>query len=62
MLAVLKMFGDLPSPGSLSFPLPGATLALDFPNRGETTCRLLERLEQSRLLEGAASTPPRTAR
>jgi FAD/FMN-containing dehydrogenase len=46
MLAVLKMFGDLPSPGLLSFPLPGATLALDFANRGETTSRLLETLER----------------
>ena len=39
------MFGDLPSPGLLSFPMPGVTLALDFPNRGEGTRRLLARLE-----------------
>ncbi len=46
MLAVLKMFGPLPSPGLLSFPMAGATLALDFPNRGERTVKLLKRLEE----------------
>ena len=46
MLSVLKRFGDLPSPGLLSFPMPGVTLALDFPNRGVETHRLIERLEQ----------------
>lgn len=44
-LAVLKTFGDKPSPGMLSFPLPGATLALDFPNRGNRTLALLDRLD-----------------
>jgi FAD/FMN-containing dehydrogenase len=45
MLAVLKMFGDVPSPGMLSFPLAGTTLALDFPNRGGVTRQLLGELE-----------------
>ncbi len=44
-LAVLKTFGDRPSPGLMSFPLHGATLALDFPNRGEKTLALFERLD-----------------
>ena len=44
-LAVLKTFGAPASPGLLSFPRPGATLALDFRNRGEDTLRLFERLD-----------------
>lgn len=44
-LAVLKTFGERQSLGMLSFPQPGVTLALDFPNRGTRTLRLLERLD-----------------
>lgn len=43
-LAVLKTFGDRPAPGLLSFPMPGTTLALDFPNRGAPTLALFDRL------------------
>ena len=52
MLSVLKLFGDKPSPGMLSFPAPGATLALDFGNRGASTRALLMRLEQIVLRAG----------
>jgi L-gulonolactone oxidase len=45
VLAVLKTFGDLPSPGLLSFPRAGTTLALDFPNRGASTLKLMARLD-----------------
>lgn len=44
-LAVLKTFGDRAAPGMLSFARPGITLALDFPNRGEPTLRLFDRLD-----------------
>jgi FAD/FMN-containing dehydrogenase len=44
-LAILKTCGDLPSPGLLSFPMEGATLALDFPSRGPSTLNLLSRLD-----------------
>ena len=43
-LSVLKQFGDRVSPGLLSFPLPGVTLALDFPQRAEVNSRLFGRL------------------
>jgi hypothetical protein len=45
-LSVLKMFGDIKSPGMLSFPRKGVTLALDYPNKGQRTLELLERLDQ----------------
>jgi L-gulonolactone oxidase len=41
-LVVLKLFGTRKSPGLLSFPMAGATLALDLPNRGESTRKLLQ--------------------
>lgn len=43
-LAVIKEFGAQ-SHGGLSFPQPGVTLALDFPNYGAPLLELLERLD-----------------
>jgi len=44
-LAVLKSFGELNSPGMLSFPRAGLTLALDFPNRGTGIDQLFSQLD-----------------
>jgi FAD/FMN-containing dehydrogenase len=60
-LTVLKLFGALPSPGVLSFPLPGATLALDFSNKGESTRRLLDRLTDVVLAAGGRLYPAKDA-
>ncbi len=45
-LVVLKMMGDVPSRGLLSFPQEGATLAIDFPYQGNKTLALLSRLDE----------------
>jgi FAD/FMN-containing dehydrogenase len=44
-LVTLKAFGSRRSPGLLSFPMEGLTFTLDFPNKGLSTLRLLERLD-----------------
>jgi len=44
-LAVIKTFGGSASPGLLSFPMKGTTLALDLANRGAPTLALMERLD-----------------
>jgi FAD/FMN-containing dehydrogenase len=44
-LAVLKRCGEVTSPGLLSFPMAGASLALDFPQQDERSHRLFERLD-----------------
>jgi FAD/FMN-containing dehydrogenase len=61
-LAVLKTFGDLRSPGLLSFPRPGATLALDFPFRGEVTLTLMARLDAIVAEAGGALYPAKDGR
>ena len=60
-LAVLKTFGDRVSPGLLSFPMPGTTLALDFPNLGEATHALFERLNTIVLTAGGRLYPAKDA-
>ena len=51
----------MPSPGLLSFPRPGPTLALDFPNRGAKTVALLKRLEAMVMEAGGALYPAKDA-
>lgn len=61
-LAVLKIFGEIPAMGWLSFPRPGVTLALDFPNEGPTTFALLESLDTVVAAAGGAVYPAKDAR
>ena len=61
-LAVLKTLGDQRSPGLLSFPRPGTTLALDFPNRGPSTLALLDRLDRITLAAGGRVYPAKDGR
>ena len=59
---MLKRFGDLRSPGLLSFPRPGYTLTLDFPNRGASTLALLSELDRITVGTGGAVNPYKDAR
>jgi FAD/FMN-containing dehydrogenase len=61
-LTVLKTFGALPSPGMLSFPTPGVTLALDFPYHGEKTLQLLDKLDEIVRTNGGVVYPAKDAR
>ena len=60
-LAVLKTFGGVPSPGMMSFPRPGITLALDLANRGDATVRLLQTCDAVVREAGGAVYPAKDA-
>jgi FAD/FMN-containing dehydrogenase len=60
-LAVIKVFGDVPSPGMMSFPEPGITLALDFPIRPDVSFDLLDRLARITLEHGGRMYPAKDA-
>jgi len=61
-LAVLKRFGTVPSPGMLSFPRPGLTLAVDLAFRGRSTLDLLDALDAIVRAAGGAVYPAKDAR
>lgn len=61
-LAVLKIFGNIPSPGLLSFPRPGITLALDFPIVEQKTFKLLNNLDEIVVQASGAVYPAKDAR
>lgn len=61
-LAVLKTFGDITSPGMMSFPKKGVTLALDFPNDGAPTLALMQELDSIVLAAGGNVYPAKDAR
>ncbi|MEM7030447.1 MAG: SDR family oxidoreductase [Chloroflexota bacterium] len=61
-LNVFKTFGNIESPGMLSFPQKGVTLAIDFPNRGQATLDLLEELDQIVRLNGGVVYPAKDTR
>ena len=61
-LAVLKVFGNVKSPGLMSFPQPGVTLALDFPIKPDVTFPLFDRLASMTLEYGGRLYPAKDAR
>ena len=61
-LSVLKKFGDIASPGILSFPRKGVTLALDFANQGKKTRQLLDDLDKIVVEANGAVYPAKDAR
>ena len=62
VLTVLKVFGELTSPGMLSFPRAGITLAIDFPFRGDQTLGLLDQLDDVTRAAKGAVYPAKDAR
>jgi FAD/FMN-containing dehydrogenase len=61
-LSVLKVFGDHRPPGWLSFPRPGVTVALDFPDRGQDTLAALDTLDEITVAAGGAVYPAKDGR
>ena len=61
-LVVLKSFGDIQSKGLLSFPMPGMTIAMDFPMRGKETLTLLDQFDEILQEVGGRVYPAKDAR
>lgn len=60
-LAIIKEFGNKSSPGILSFPREGVTLALDFPNKGAVTRRTILSFYDKVLSSGGRIYPAKDA-
>ena len=61
-LAVIKTFGDAPSPGLMSFPMAGTTVALDIPAPDEKDRRALDRADAMVADVGGRVYPAKDAR
>ena len=61
-LAVIKTFGALPSPGRMSFPMPGTTVALDIPAPNGNDLRALDRADAMVADVGGRVYPAKDAR
>ena len=61
-LSVLKELGPIESPGLMSFPMEGTTLAVDFPNKGPSTEALLCRLDDITMAAGGRIYPAKDGR
>ena len=61
-LAVIKTFGALPSPGAMSFPMPGTTVALDIPAPDANDLRALDRADAMVADVGGRVYPAKDAR
>lgn len=61
-LAVVKVFGDVPSPGLLSFPRPGITLSVDLAHQGATMLRVLDVMDERVTDAGGRAYPAKDAR
>ncbi len=61
-MTVLKTFGDIKSPGLMSFPRKGITLAIDFSMDGPDTFKLLDELDEIVRSVGGGLYPAKDAR
>ena len=61
-LVVLKMMGNVASRGLMSFPMEGATLAMDFPYQGPKTLQFLNELDEIVQQAGGRLYPAKDAR
>jgi FAD/FMN-containing dehydrogenase len=61
-LTVMKIFGQIPSLGMMSFPKPGITVALDFRLSDQSIFKLLDQLDEIVLDADGAVYPAKDAR